>query len=271
VAGERRTSGIVTPEAVRLEFETAGVASRALAKIIDLIVMVIVLITLVSLVAMLVGAASQDPEAIGMASAVASFVLLFGYPIGLETRWSGRTLGKAVLGLRVVTRDGGPVRFRHAAIRGIVGLVEVLILPFIAVFTTALSPANQRVGDAMAGTIVIRQRTSERMPVALHFPAPPGWEEYARSLDVSAMTVSQYRLVRSFLMRVLLLTPGARTRISLRLANPLAEAMRHRPPPQLAPELFLVCAAAAYQIRHGGGTPPRPAGPYAHADQATHH
>jgi uncharacterized RDD family membrane protein YckC len=255
MAGERRTSGIVTPEAVLLEFETGGVASRAVAKFIDLCIQLIVASVLLSLIGIVVAATSEDPEAIAIASVAATFLVLLGYPVAMESRWSGRTVGKATMGLRVVTREGAPARFRHAAIRGVVGLIELFAFPFIAVFTTAFSSANQRVGDAMAGTIVIRQRSAARQPIALMFPPPPGWEEYTRALDVTTMTVSQYRLVRSFLMRVLLLTPDARSRIGVRLAGPLARAMHHQPPAHLAPELFLVCAASAYQQRHGGSVP----------------
>ena len=53
-------------------------------------------------------------------------LVLVGYPVASETLWNGRTLGKAALGLRVVTVEGGPVRFRHSAIRGIVGAVRDL-------------------------------------------------------------------------------------------------------------------------------------------------
>jgi uncharacterized RDD family membrane protein YckC len=255
VTGERRTSGIVTPEAVLLEFETAGVGSRTLAKVVDLIIQFGLLMVVMSLVGALIDAASPNIEAVGIVAAVLGFLVLFGYPIGLETWWSGRTVGKVVMGVRVVTREGAPARFRHAAIRGVLAVIEVFALPFIAVLTTAFSPANQRVGDAMAGTIVIRQRSAARRPVALMFLPPPGWEAYARSLDVSAMTVSQYRLVRSFLTRVLMLTPEARARAALRLAGPLARTMHHQPPARLSPELFLVCAASAYQQRHGGSVP----------------
>jgi uncharacterized RDD family membrane protein YckC len=261
VASERRTSGIVTPEAVLLEFETAGVASRGLARILDLVLQLLVLLVVLSLVGgVLAASGAEDAGLIVAVLSVCAFLVLFGYPVALETRWAGRTVGKAMLGLRVVTREGAPVRLRHAAIRAIIGSLEVIALPFISVLTTAISPANQRVGDLAAGTIVLRERSAARSAVAVRFPPPWGWGDYARTLDVSVMTGAQYRVIRSFLMRVLLLTPEARTRLGLRLANPLATAMRHRPPAQLGPELFLVCAAAAYQVRHGGA-PVWPAGP----------
>jgi uncharacterized RDD family membrane protein YckC len=252
VASERRTSGIVTPEAVLLEFETAGVASRCFARLIDAVVQGALVSMAVAAVALVLTLAGQDEPGLMIAAvAVASFAGLFGYPVALETLWGGRTLGKALLGLRVVTREGAPARFRHAAVRAVVGFVEVLALPFVAVLTTALSPANQRMGDLAAGTIVVRERSASHAALALAFPPPRGWEHYVRTLDVSVMTAEQYRIARSYLTRVLTLTPAARGGIAVRLANPLATAMRHRPPTQLSPELFLVCAVAAYQVRHG--------------------
>jgi uncharacterized RDD family membrane protein YckC len=254
VAGERRTSGIVTPEAVLLEFETAGVASRALARLIDLFLQVVLLGMAWMVLGLLLNLITKSSEGQAVLVAVLSFAAIFGYPVLLEAR-TGRTPGKTIIGLRVVTREGAPGRFRHAAIRAIVAVVEVFAFTFIAIFTTAFSPANQRVGDLMAGTIVVRQRSAARQPVALQFPPPRGWEDYARRLDVSTMTVGQYRLIRSFLTRVLVLTPRAREKVALRLANPLARAMRHQPPPQLSAELFLVCAASAYQVHHAGALP----------------
>lgn len=261
MASERRTSGIVTPEAVLLEFETASVASRGLARVFDLVIQAMVLFAAVMVLGLIVAVSGiQEGDIIGAVAVLIATLVIFGYPIGLETIWGGRTVGKAVLGLRAVTREGAPVTFRHAFIRGIVGFVEVTGLPFVAVLTTAISPANQRVGDLTAGTIVIRERSAARTAMAVGFPPPPGWEGYASTLDVSAMTAAQYQVIRSFLMRVLTLSPDARYRLGLRLANPLALAIRHQPPAQLGPELFLVCAAAAYQVRHGGnGLWPRPA------------
>jgi uncharacterized RDD family membrane protein YckC len=252
MASERRTSGIVTPEAVLLEFETAGVASRGLARLIDAFIQV-VLALLALMVVGIVGVAAEA-AAPGIMAAIVLLVgslVLFGYPIACETLWSGRTLGKAVLGLRVVTREGAPVHLRHSAIRAIVGFVEVILLPFVAVLSTAISSANQRMGDLTAGTIVVRERAGSRNAIAVGFPPPPGWEAYARTLDVSIVSAAQYQVIRSFLMRVLVLTPEARGRLALRLANPVARAMHHTPPPNLGPELFLVCVAAAYQVRHG--------------------
>src|SRR5439155_23649635 len=85
-------------------------------------------------------------------------------------------------------------------------------------------------------------------------------ELYARSLDVGGVTPDQYAVIRSFLIRVNTLSPGARAHIGTKLANVVAVRMHHTPPTQVTPETFLVSVAAAYQLRQGG--PPVPLPPW---------
>jgi uncharacterized RDD family membrane protein YckC len=253
-------SGIVTPEAVLLEFETAGVGSRTIAEILDLLVQVSALVALGLVVSVVASGGLEFGGTLAVIlTLVFSFLVLVGYPVAMETLWNGRTLGKAAMGLRVVTQEGGPIRFRHAAIRSILGLVELWVfLGSIAVVAIVLSPRNQRVGDMVAGTIVLRERSAAAPGVALSFPSPPGYEAYVASLDVTPVSPVQYSVIRSFLMRVLELSPTARPAMAIRLANATAVRMHHTPPPTVGPELFLVCVAAAYQHRHGGPAPMRP-------------
>lgn len=251
---------IVTPEAVVLDFETAGVGSRSVAKLLDVLVQVTAIFAVVLIVTVGFAAAGSE-EAATVITLVASFLVLIGYPVLIEWLWNGKSLGKAAMGVRAVTREGAPIRFRHAALRGIIGLVEVYAFGFIAVLTAALSRHDQRVGDLAAGTIVIRERTASDHAVSLSFFVPPGYETYAESLDTSSLDAQQYQLIRSFLTRVLQLSPEARIAMAFRLANPIAVELDHEPPPGVGPELFLVCVAAAYQKRHGGA----PASPWAPA------
>ncbi len=259
--------GIVTPEAVLLEFETAGLASRSLAAAIDFAARVGMFLLLLFLFGLVFQALGTDSEWLAYALIfVGGLAILVGYSIVFECLWNGRTPGKAALSLRVVTTEGGPVRFRHAAVRSAVGLIDFYLVPFgvCATVSVVLSRRSQRLGDLAAGTIVLQQRSgvSDAMPIA--FPPPPGLDAYVASLDVSAITEDQYGVLRGFLTRVFELSPEARGSLSVRLANPLAEAMRHTPPPGLHPEIFLAAVAAAYQRRHGGPAvwfPPRPPPP----------
>ena len=107
-----------------LSFETAGLGSRVLAALIDLLVLGGVLFLgniAILLVASAGGGGTTDVVATVLLLLLVTGVLL-GYPIAFESLWRGRTLGKAALGLRVVTTEGAPERFRHAAVRGFVGL-----------------------------------------------------------------------------------------------------------------------------------------------------
>lgn len=252
--------GIVTPEAVVLEFETAGVASRALAFAIDLFAMVVlwsVTVTFLSLVLTGGGTSAGSETALIIVNIVVIFLVLFGYPALSETFLRGRTFGKLLCGLRVVTTEGGPVRFRHAALRSIFSVAEIyLTLGTLAVTSIVLTRDNQRLGDVFAGTILLRDRTGESRAIAVRFPAPPGYEEYVMRLDTSGVTRDLYLVVRRFLMRVGELTPAARASLAVELAAPTARRMHHTPPPEISPELFLACVASAYQLRNGA--PPLP-------------
>jgi uncharacterized RDD family membrane protein YckC len=245
---------------VVLEFETASVASRSLGQFLDLAVRFGLLYVIV-LAAGLMSAGLGTTPAIVMLI-VGVFFIVFGYPALLETRWNGQTVGKRALGLRVVTVEGSPVRFRHSAIRSLLQIVDFFIPPVgvTATCVSLLNQRNQRLGDIFAGTIVLRERTGAAFPVPVSFPPLPGFELYARSLDVGGITPEQYAVIRSFLLRVNALTPGARAHLGTRLANAVAASMHHQPPAAVSPETFLVSVAAAYQLRQGG--PPVPLPPW---------
>ena len=239
--------GIVTPEAVVLEFETAGLGSRLIARALD------TALQGAALAAVLLGvfaAQATAATAITVAGFFLVFLVLFGYPIAMESLWRGRTLGKAAMGLRVVTVEGAPVRFRHAAIRAALALVDVYLLSgLIGVVAILASRRNQRLGDVVAGTLVLRERTGAAMPVATRFVAPAGLEGYAANLDVSALGPADYATVRSFLVRAPRIEPHARHQLASQLAAPIATRLHHQPPPGLAPEPFLACVVVAYQRR----------------------
>jgi uncharacterized RDD family membrane protein YckC len=243
-------TGIVTPEAVLLEFETAGVASRTIAELLDLGVQFTGLMVVLLAVSLVSGVAGGQVLAV-VVSLVAFFVALVGYPAVMETFWNGRTLGKAAMGLRVVTREGAPERFRHAAIRSMIGLVEIyLLLGIPAVISIVTSRRDQRLGDLVAGTLVLRQRAGRRAAPPVAFGVPWNWEGYVQGLDVSPLTDEQYGVVRAVLLRLGELTPAARWQVSTEVATAVAGQMRIPVPVEVAPDMFLTCVATAYQRRH---------------------
>lgn len=242
--------GIVTPEAVVLEFETASVGSRLVAFSLDALIqsaLAIAFFVAFALTSELVGSMGWVGGAFVYTTV---FLVFFGYAPLFETFWRGRTPGKAALGLRVVTTEGAPVRFRHAAIRGALGLVDFWLLTgAVAVLSIMLTRRNQRLGDLVAGTLVLRERTGARSLRPVHFSVPHGLEAYAATIDPAGLRAADYATVRSFLLRAPSLTPAMRDPLARELAAPLTARLHHRPPPGVPAEAFLRCLAARYQER----------------------
>ena len=246
---------IVTPEAVVLDFQAAGVASRTLARCVDLTVQGAMLWFLNLGVGIGAGVTSVGAAA---ASIVIGFVVLLGYPALSEWLWQGRTVGKLALGLRVVTLSGGPIGFTAAATRSLFQIIEIYATAGgIALFTALGNPRAQRLGDLAGGTFVIRERRAQRRASVVDFRPPYGYEGYVQMLDVSSVTTQQYGLVRTYLLRLNELGTNARWSLGQRLAERLSVQIHHARPPSVHPETFLVCVAAAYQFRHAVTSPTR--------------
>ena len=236
-----------------LEFETAGIGSRLIAGVLDLLIQGVLLF---SVFFGLGFAAEVGLQVGGVAVAgiyVMVFLITFGYPAAFETLWRGRTPGKAALGLRVVTVEGAPIRFRHAALRSIMLLVDWYVTQgVVAVISMLVTRRNQRVGDLVAGTIVLRERSATRAERPVQFLPPQGLEAYTATLATGAIGHEEYGSIRSYLLRAPSLPAAVRADIANQLAHPLLQRLRTTPPPGVGPETFLVCVAAAYQRRMAG-------------------
>lgn len=188
---------IRTPEGVELNLTLAGLASRVLASLLDgLIQSIAGGVVIVALVVIFDGGL----ETLGSGLlALSLFLIFFGYPILFEVLDGGRSIGKRATGLRVVRLDGGPIGFGAASIRNIMRLIDILpggyAVGAIAILAT---PHNQRLGDMAAGTVVIRERTTQvTAPVVQSTPIP---SSYGR-LDVTAVTADEVALIRRYFER----------------------------------------------------------------------
>ncbi|NND75764.1 MAG: RDD family protein [Ilumatobacter sp.] len=253
-AGNRPTDGIVTPEAVVLDLETAGFASRLVAALIDLMIVLLGLFVISLIVLLTLGSAGESTVITVMAFVV--FCALFGYPIVFETMMRGRTPGKAALRLRAVTVDGAPLTLRETTLRAMGGIVDKLLPPggITGVLFVLGTPRHQRVGDLIAGTIVIRDPQQYRPAPALWFSPPPGLEPYSDLIDPSAITTEQYTVIRSFLTRVGTLAPNVRVALAADLADRLGRTIRFPRHESVPPEAYLLCVIAKYQRSVGPAT-----------------
>ncbi len=242
-------SWAVTPEAVILELPTATLGTRIPARLLDLLIEVVVMgaVLLVEAIANVGGAVTL------VTSLVLVFAALFVYPVALETLGGGRTLGKMIVGLRVVSTEGAPISFRQAVIRAVLWPVDIVAGPV----SMLVSSGDQRLGDLAAGTVVVRYRTSAVATGPAWFPVPPGLEGFAYTLDVTALSGADYEMVRSYLLRWRDLAPEPRWYLGVELARAVAGRLHHSPPPWLGPDHYLACVAAARSRRAGPpGYPP---------------
>jgi uncharacterized RDD family membrane protein YckC len=246
----------VTGEAVALELRPAKLPSRVLAVFIDLVVAVAAYL---AVILALVASTSALDEAAQMAVSIAAFILvLVGAPIAVETLSHGRSLGKLACGLRVVRDDGGPIRFRHALVRGAVGVVEILMtFGVVACIASLVSARGRRLGDVFAGTLVVR----ERIPTGhtAFVPPPPPWLAGRFSgLDLSGVPDGLWLAVRQYLTRMQQLDPQVGWAMAERLAADVAERTGAPAPQGVPPAAYLAAVMQERQAREarrafGGG------------------
>jgi uncharacterized RDD family membrane protein YckC len=240
-------SELVTGEAVVLALRPARLPSRTLAILIDLVVAFTVYL-LVSL-ALVAATASLDAAA-HAAVGVATFLLvLIGGPIAVETLSRGRSLGKLACGLRVVRDDGGPIRFRHALVRGAMGVIEILTTAgVVAVIASLVSARGRRLGDVFAGTLVVRERIPVPQAVLLA-PPPPRLAGQLERLDLSRMPEGLWLAVRQYLTRMEQLDPQAGQALAQRLANDVAGCTGTPVPDGVPPAVYIAAVAGERQAR----------------------
>ncbi|MGA5566167.1 RDD family protein [Streptomyces platensis] len=241
-------SGLVTGEAVVLGLRPARLPSRGLAVAVDVAV---AWVTYIGISLILVSATSSMDSAAVAAVSVAAFVLVqVGIPIVIETLSQGRSLGKLICGLRVVREDGGPIRFRHALVRGAMGAIEIVMtMGVVAAIASLVSARGRRLGDVFAGTLVIR----ERMPVAeagTALPPPPPWlAAELGALDLSRVPDGWWLAVRQYLARMGQLDPQVGGAMAGRLAEDLRGFTGVPAPAGVHPAAYLAAVAGERQAR----------------------
>ncbi|GAA2380464.1 RDD family protein [Nonomuraea africana] len=278
-------SEVVTGDAVVVEVRVAQPPIRAVALMIDMLVQVVLMVG----VFLAVGYSSviSDPALAAAVSILISVLVIAGYPVIFETATRGRSLGKLALGLRVVSDDGGPERFRQALFRGLAGVLEFwTFFGAPALIASLISQRGKRLGDVFAGTIVI----SERGPSGMSQPVmmPPALEGWARTLELSQLPAEVAGAARQYLMRWHDLSPAVQHEMGVRIATQVAAYVTPPPPPGVPAHAYLSAVLAERRRRDqarypqagpghgvrpqaGPHPPPAPYGrPYAqpHAPQA---
>lgn len=232
---------LVTGEAVALELPAAGIGLRALSGFLDLLLagaaMWAGLLVTVSLTQ------NADEAIVGVATTVLLVTVSVALPATLETLTRGRSVGKLATGLRTVRDDAGPIGFRHALARALVGFVEVWILFGVPALVSGLvSSKGKRLGDYAAGTYVVRERVHVTMPPPPMMP--PHLAAWAAGADIARLPDGLAMAVRQFVMRAPLLSPASRAALGLQLHGEVLAYVAPRPPAGTHPELVLAAVIA---------------------------
>lgn len=264
-----RRHSVETPEHIVLRYDLAGVGSRAAAAIVDSI-LIVGIILVVDILALVIPAVSARRGTTAIWSfvllVVMSLVVLWGYYALFEGFAGGRTPGKRALGIRVVLDDGRPITFGAAATRALLRLVDLQpgVTGLVGLAFIFFHPEHRRLGDLVAGTIVVRDRpetVGAAVPTIQSEPPPaPLTDTPARLSD------EEFHLVGQFVARASALAPEARARLANHLIGRIAD--RFHEVEASDPFAFLGAvhelertarAALAPAIRAGAGPAPQPA------------
>ncbi len=239
-------STLVTGEAVALDLQPAALPSRVVAAAVDALGQALVLLVAGGLAT---AASLELSDAAGQALGIVLLVLvLIVYPVTFETLLRGRTPGKAAMGLRVVRDDGGPIGFRQALVRGLAG--AFLERPGITLFLGAIVPSllngqHKRVGDLLAGTVVLQERVVARGGAVAEMP--PQLAGWAAGLDLARLPDGLALSAQSFVARADQLTDAAREDLGGRLVQAVTDAVG--PPPPGTPGWAVLAAVLAERRR----------------------
>ena len=232
---------IETPERVPLHFALASIGNRFLAYAIDhslqglILILMVIAFSIAANNSQLEAAISSAPKWAQALLTLVGFLILSSYFAFFEWIWSGQTPGKRWLKLRVLREDGRPITFWEAAVRNLLRTFDMMPAPFysIGLISVFASSKDQRVGDMVAGTVVVREREAEAPAFAQVFASPvsdPALRRSFKPVDFTAslnsLTESEIQVVETFLRRRWDLADVPRQWMAWRVSLPIMYKIR---------------------------------------------
>jgi uncharacterized RDD family membrane protein YckC len=269
---------IETPEQVELRFPISGIGSRFLAVLTDTIIQFVALLVLLLLFVLVASAAQRS--ALGQVSDTSAkwfvagvflfyFLIYWGYFSLFEAFWNGQTPGKRLLKIRVIKDSGRQITFFEALARNLLRIVDLQLGYLVGVICMLCNKQQKRLGDFVAGTIVVHER-SEDQPAMAHnsrtftasiYQQPVLVESQKRNESiilaadaVARLQTQDLHMIDAFLTRALDLEIRTREEMARKIADRIAAKMQvalpqERGPEGQSPERFL--EAVAYDMRAG--------------------
>lgn len=226
---------VETPERVELHYVLANIGNRFLAAILDHLFQLVAIVVIFIVVGESVsswGAIFSMGVWMAALGVLILFLIVWGYFVLFETFWSGQTPGKRIMGLRVIREDGRPVRFFEAFVRNILRLT-IDFQPFpsfaVGVVSTIFSGKSKRVGDYVAGTVVVKERSLEapsledviKVSEAERRRLQRSGRDYFK-IDARQLKPAEVKALEAFLLRRFDLPEPKRTTLARQIAGSLA-------------------------------------------------
>lgn len=216
---------IETPEQTPLEFPLAGIGSRFLALALDSLIQWAGIVLLVTVAGTLVPASMRVSRGAPMwllaALGLAFFCVYFGYFAFFEAIWYGQTPGKRYLRLRVIQDSGRPITPYQAIARNLLRIVDQLPGFYaVGIVSALISRQNRRLGDYVAGTVVVHEKLIEEIAPA--WGAADKTSAPARSFGTAQLSTEEMQLVETFLQRRGYLSSEVRGQMARQIAERLA-------------------------------------------------
>jgi uncharacterized RDD family membrane protein YckC len=226
---------IDTPEQVHLEFVLAGIGSRFMAVFLDVLIetvlyLVLFLLSLVFTAGGLFNASSSIWW-IALVTLVI-FCINWGYYAIFEALWKGQTPGKRWAGIRVIKDSGRPINAFEAIARNLVRAVDFLPGFYgVGVVTMLLNAKNRRLGDYVAGTIVVHESSDRESSLFFNTPTRTDFTLH----QAAGLTLQEAELIEAFLARRLEIPPEVRRFNGQRIAD-MISARLNIPPESRPPD-----------------------------------
>lgn len=239
---------IETPEQVSLEFQVAGIGSRFIAFMIDSLIQGVSFFVLGMMLAFgmpSIGAAlSSIGERWAMAIAIIIFFLLYwGYFAFFEAIWKGQTPGKRTVGIRVMKDTGRAILATEAISRNLLRSIDQLPGVYvIGLISMAISPEHRRVGDYVAGTLVVHEKSAAPVDLELQDLSS---SSSTMAMNTAGLTVNDLELIETFLHRRLSFEDSIRRSTADRIARYVEGKLQQPREPQTSDEEYLQLVAKA--------------------------
>lgn len=230
--------GLITGDAVLLDLRPAPFPVRMISAIIDGVLQLLLFFGAVIGLVWVASRLEIDQGYIAAALVLISVLVFVGYPLLSELLLRGRSVGRLVMGTRVVRDDGGPVHARQSLLRAVMAMFEIWSTSgALAVTCSLLDRRSRRVGDLLAGTMVIQERMRDLVPQRPEMPEQ--LHTWATGADVGRLPLTLLQDIRGFLPRAEQMNPASRHQLSRELLQRTLPHVAPAPPPGTDPETFL--------------------------------